>query len=98
MAKSAVELKGKLQIEFKNEEGYDAGGVTREWFLSLSKLIFDPIYALFIPSAAGVTYQPSPQSYVNPDHCNFFKFIGRIIGKVFFFNSKNIRHFMMVIY
>jgi E3 ubiquitin-protein ligase HUWE1 len=34
----------------------DAGGVSREWFNLLSKEIFDPGYALFIPSANGGTY------------------------------------------
>jgi E3 ubiquitin-protein ligase HUWE1 len=29
---------GKLHIEFSNEEGMDAGGLTREWFLLLSKV------------------------------------------------------------
>lgn len=67
-AKTPMELKGKLQIQFKDEEGYDAGGVSREWFLNLSQTIFDRNYALFIPSSNGNTFQPSPQSYVNPDH------------------------------
>jgi E3 ubiquitin-protein ligase HUWE1 len=26
-------------------------------------------------------YQPSPKSYVNPNHLQFFKFIGRVVGK-----------------
>ncbi len=30
---------GKLHIEFSNEEGMDAGGLTREWFLLLSKVL-----------------------------------------------------------
>ena len=60
----------------------DAGGVSREWFNLLSKEIFDPGYALFIPSANGGTYQPSPHSYINPDHIRYFKFVGRVIGKV----------------
>ena len=47
------ELKGKLHVEFDGEEGVDAGGVTREWFLMLSKEIFNPNYALFTPSLNG---------------------------------------------
>lgn len=30
-------MKGKLRIEFQGEEGMDVGGLTREWFLCLSK-------------------------------------------------------------
>mmetsp|Transcript_23998 Transcript_23998/g.23750 ORF Transcript_23998/g.23750 Transcript_23998/m.23750 type:complete len:303 (+) Transcript_23998:1891-2799(+) len=43
--------------------------------------MFNPNYALFIPSANGVLFQPNPLSYVNAEHLQFFKFVGRIIGK-----------------
>lgn len=29
----------------------------------------------------GVTFQPNPLSYVNKDHLDYFRFVGRIIGK-----------------
>ena len=74
-------MRGKLHIEFIGEEGTDVGGLTREWFLLLSREIFNPNYALFKPSANGVTFQPSPQSYVNPEHLRYLHFVGRIIGK-----------------
>ena len=82
MNKASGMLKGKLQIEFTGEEGNDAGGLTREWFLSLSKEIFNPNYALFQTSATGETFQPNPHSAVNPDHIRYFKFIGIVVGKV----------------
>ena len=78
----ANELKGKLNIEFVGEEGIDAGGLIKEWFLQLSREVFNPNYALFKPSSNGNTFQPSNKSYINPDHLKFYKFIGRIIGKV----------------
>lgn len=81
MNRGINELRGKLRIEFKMEEGEDAGGLTREWFLALSKEIFNPMYALFIPSDNQVTYQPSPHSYVNSEHLRYLKFIGRVVGK-----------------
>ncbi|ORX68523.1 HECT-domain-containing protein [Linderina pennispora] len=44
--------------------------------------MFNPDYAMFKPSASGrVTYQPNPQSWANPEHLLYFKFVGRIIGK-----------------
>jgi hypothetical protein len=43
--------------------------------------MFNPNYALFTPSSIGTTYQPSSRSWVNPDHLNYFKFIGRVMGK-----------------
>ncbi len=74
-------MKGRLRVEFRGEEGEDAGGVSREWFQELSKKIFHPGYCLFLPSASGATYQPSPQSHINKEHIRYFKFIGRVIGK-----------------
>ena len=59
----------------------DVGGLTREWFLLLSREIFNPNYALFKSSANTVTFQPSPQSFVNQDHLKYFKFVGKFIGK-----------------
>lgn len=73
---------GKLNVQFHNEEGIDAGGVAREWFSVLARQMFDPNYALFITSAADkLTYQPNRLSVVNPDHLSYFKCVGRIIGK-----------------
>ncbi|KAI7908284.1 uncharacterized protein BX663DRAFT_482482 [Cokeromyces recurvatus] len=76
---------GKLAVRFYNEEGVDAGGVSREWFSVLARQMFDPNYALFVKSAADkLTYQPNRDSAVNPDHLSFFKFVGRIIGKAIY--------------
>eukprot|EP00842_Homolaphlyctis_polyrhiza_P006736 jgi/Hompol1/7063/HPOL_002422-RA len=45
-AKTA-DLKKKLRIEFADEEGVDAGGLTKEWFLLLVRQLFDPQYGMF---------------------------------------------------
>ncbi|KAF7304560.1 hypothetical protein HMN09_00858700 [Mycena chlorophos] len=73
---------GKLSVRFYDEEGVDAGGVAREWFQILARQMFDPNNALFQPCAADrLTYQPNKNSWVNPEHLSFFKFVGRVIGK-----------------
>ncbi|WFD19839.1 HECT-type E3 ubiquitin transferase [Malassezia caprae] len=84
--KTGPEIKhGKLNVRFHNEEGVDAGGVTREWFQVLSREMFNPDYALFQPCAADrTTYQPNRMSAVNDMHLSFFKFIGRVIGKAIY--------------
>lgn len=81
--KSDEEVKyGKLNVRFHNEEGVDAGGVTREWFQVLTRAMFDPNYALFTPvSSDRTTFHPNPHSDINDEHLPFFKFIGRVIGK-----------------
>ncbi|KAI8992586.1 hypothetical protein BDB01DRAFT_738685 [Pilobolus umbonatus] len=76
---------GKLIVHFENEEGEDAGGVSREWFSVLARQMFDPNYGLFITSAADkLTYQPNRASGVNSEHLNYFKFVGRVIGKAIY--------------
>ncbi|KAK8087276.1 hypothetical protein PG994_002250 [Apiospora phragmitis] len=77
--KSGDEMKfGKLNIRFHGEEGVDAGGVTREWFQVLSRQMFDPNYALFVPvSSDRTTFHPNKLSGINDEHLMFFKFIGR---------------------
>ncbi|OCF44407.1 hypothetical protein I317_01667 [Kwoniella heveanensis CBS 569] len=73
---------GKLSVKFYNEDGVDAGGVTREWYSVLAQQIFDPNFALFEPCAADQqTFQPNKASSINTDHLAYFKFVGRVIGK-----------------
>ena len=77
--RSIDEMRRKLKVEFSGEEGMDAGGVRREWFLELSRQVFNPDYNLFIPSANGNTFQPS--QIAEPETINYFKFVGRFIAK-----------------
>lgn len=72
----------KLDISFKGESGVDEGGVTREWYQVLSRQMFNPDYALFIPVASDkTTFRPNRTSGINPEHLSFFKFVGMIIAK-----------------
>ncbi|RCK55503.1 putative E3 ubiquitin-protein ligase TOM1 [Candida viswanathii] len=89
----------KLEINFKGEQGIDAGGVTREWYQVLSRQMFNPDYALFTPVASdSTTFHPNRTSYINPEHLSFFKFIGRIIGKAIFDNCFLDCHFSRAVY
>ena len=98
--KSADEMKyGKLSIRFHGEEGVDAGGVTREWFQVLSRQMFNPDYALFIPVASDrTTFHPNRLSSINQEHLMFFKFIGRIIGKALYEGRVLDCHFSRAVY
>lgn len=77
----AEEMRSRLQVNFYGEEGVDAGGLSREWYMILSREIFDPNYVLFTATADGATFQPNPLSMINTNHLDYFKFIGRVIGK-----------------
>lgn len=79
--RSAEELRGRLQITFVDEEGVDAGGLSREFFAILAKEMFNPNYALFMSTEDGCTFQPNPNSNINIDHLRYFRFVGRIVGK-----------------
>lgn len=46
--------------------------------------MFNPGYVLFQASLNGQMFQPSPKSYINPDHLKFLKFIGRVVGKALY--------------
>lgn len=81
---SPNELKGKISVEFTGERGQDVGGLTRDFFIELSKEMFNQNYSLFKNSDNGSTYMPNPKSYVQTDHIRYFKFIGRVIGKALF--------------
>lgn len=83
--KKPDQMKGRLHVQFNGEEGVDAGGVTREWYVILARQIFDPNYVLFTRSAAkAATYQPDKRSYINSEHLENFRFVGRIIGKAIY--------------
>lgn len=98
--KSGEEIKyGKLSIRFNGEEGVDAGGVSREWFQVLSRQMFNPDYALFIPVASDrTTFHPNKLSKINEEHLMFFKFIGRIIGKALYEGRALDCHFSRAVY
>ncbi|EEB07284.1 HECT domain-containing protein [Schizosaccharomyces japonicus yFS275] len=98
--KNADEVKySKLNIRFRDEEGVDAGGVTREWLQVLARQMFNPDYALFLPVVGdSTTFHPNRDSAVNPDHLSFFKFTGRIIGKALYDGRLLDCHFSRAVY
>eukprot|EP01025_Chloroclados_australasicus_P025412 TRINITY_DN25382_c0_g1_i2.p1 TRINITY_DN25382_c0_g1~~TRINITY_DN25382_c0_g1_i2.p1 ORF type:complete len:386 (+),score=37.31 TRINITY_DN25382_c0_g1_i2:150-1160(+) len=82
-------MKGKLMVSFQGEEGIDAGGVSREWYMVMAREMFNPNLALFISTPQGAnTFQPNPNSIVHNDrgisHLDFFKFVGRVVGKALY--------------
>ncbi|ORX35319.1 hypothetical protein BD324DRAFT_632323 [Kockovaella imperatae] len=81
MRQTPNDLKKRLMIKFEGEDGLDYGGLSREFFFLLSHEMFNPFYCLFEYSAHdNYTLQINPNSGVNPEHLNYFKFIGRVVG------------------
>ncbi|KAF8474975.1 hypothetical protein BDZ91DRAFT_690705 [Kalaharituber pfeilii] len=85
MRQSSQELKKRLMVKFEGEDGLDYGGLSREFFFLLSHEMFNPFYCLFEYSAHdNYTLQINPHSGINPEHLNFFRFIGRVVGLAIF--------------
>ena len=67
MKMRARDLKKKLHIKFRNEDGLDYGGIAREWLYLLSHEMLNPYYGLFQYSRDDVyTLQINPDSAINP--------------------------------
>ena len=66
-----------------------------QYALSLSPFF---LAALFKPSSDGCTVQPNSESYVNPDHLNFFRFAGRLIGLALYYHQLIDVHFTRSFY
>jgi len=79
LAMDSLTLTRRLFIKFKGEEGLDYGGMSREWFLSLSEKILASDLHLFRRCSSGY-YQINRYSAQNKEHLDYFRFIGTIIG------------------
>ncbi|XP_068144787.1 LOW QUALITY PROTEIN: E3 ubiquitin-protein ligase Smurf1 [Drosophila tropicalis] len=81
MKMRAKDMRKRLMVKFKGEEGLDYGGVAREWLHLLSREMLNPQYGLFQYSRDDhYTLQINPDSGVNPDHLSYFHFVGRTLG------------------
>ncbi|KAK0634682.1 hypothetical protein B0T17DRAFT_485498 [Bombardia bombarda] len=58
---SEGDVKKGLKINFKGEEGVDAGGLKKEWFLLLVREVFNPDHGMFIYD------EDSQYCYFNPN-------------------------------
>ncbi|XP_037091019.1 E3 ubiquitin-protein ligase HUWE1-like [Pollicipes pollicipes] len=86
--RSPEEWKNRFYIVFEGEEGQDAGGLLREWYIIISREIFNPMYALFCTSPGDrVTYMIHHMSHCNSNHLSYFKFVGRVIAKALYDNK-----------
>ncbi|XP_077975149.1 NEDD4-like E3 ubiquitin-protein ligase WWP1 isoform X2 [Styela clava] len=75
------DLRRRLYIIFRGEEGLDYGGVAREWFFLVSHEVLNPMYCLFeYAGSENYTMQINPASKINPDHLLYFRFVGRFIA------------------
>ncbi|XP_058828443.1 E3 ubiquitin-protein ligase SMURF2 [Topomyia yanbarensis] len=81
------DMRKRLMVKFKGEEGLDYGGVAREWLHLLSREMLNPQYGLFQYSGDDrYSLQINQDSGINPDHLSYFHFVGRVLGIAVFHN------------
>ncbi|GAA5908002.1 putative E3 ubiquitin-protein ligase HUL4 [Sporobolomyces salmoneus] len=59
-------LRKSLRIRFADEEGIDAGGLRKEWFLLLCRSLFSPSYGMFLTPDDNDEDSGSNLSWFNP--------------------------------
>lgn len=77
IGRGGSDIKKGLRIDFVDEEGVDAGGLRKEWFLLLVREIFDPRHGLFVYD------DESQHCYFNPfcfESSEQFFLVGVLLG------------------
>ncbi|TEB27548.1 HECT-domain-containing protein [Coprinellus micaceus] len=84
-----VDLKKPVEITFVDqwgveEAGIDGGGVFKEFFTELCREVFDTDRGLWLANKKNELY-PNPHAYATEPHSlNWYRFIGRILGKALY--------------
>ncbi|MCL7548337.1 hypothetical protein, partial [Staphylococcus aureus] len=71
------ELKKGLRVQFAGEEGIDAGGLRKEWFLVLVRDIFDPNHGMFVYDEDSHMCYFNPHSFETSDQ---YYLVGALLG------------------
>ena len=71
------DLKKGLRVHFTGEEGVDAGGPRKEWFLMLVRDIFDPNHGLFVYDEDSQACYFNPNSFETSDQ---YFLVGALLG------------------
>ncbi|KAH8590279.1 hypothetical protein B0O99DRAFT_691717 [Bisporella sp. PMI_857] len=74
---SSEDIKKGLRIEFKGEEGIDAGGLRKEWFLLLVREVFNPEHGMFSYDEDSRFCYFNPNSFETTDQ---YFLVGVVLG------------------
>ncbi|KAF9161827.1 putative E3 ubiquitin-protein ligase [Mortierella sp. AD011] len=77
LSRNEIDLDKSLRIEFIGEDGVDAGGLRKEWFLLLVRQLFDPQYGMFVYDDQSSHCWFNPASFESLDQ---FYLVGVVIG------------------
>uniref|UniRef100_A0A6B2L4H7 HECT-type E3 ubiquitin transferase n=1 Tax=Arcella intermedia TaxID=1963864 RepID=A0A6B2L4H7_9EUKA len=88
-------LTRRLFIKYEGEEGLDYGGMSREWFLSLSEKILSPDLGLFLRCSTGY-YMIDRRSHSRD--IEYFRFVGMTIGMALYHGKLFFSYFSLPFY
>ncbi|KAL8818194.1 MAG: hypothetical protein Q9223_003119 [Gallowayella weberi] len=71
------DIKKSLRIAFQGEEGVDAGGLRKEWFLLLVREVFDPEHGMFVYDEDSQYCYFNPNTFETSDQ---FFLVGVVLG------------------
>ncbi|KAF7551962.1 hypothetical protein G7046_g7566 [Stylonectria norvegica] len=71
------DVKKQLRIKFRGEEGIDAGGLRKEWFLLLVREVFHPDHDMFLYDEDSQTCYFNPNSF---EASSQFFLVGVVLG------------------
>ncbi|KAI0124970.1 HECT-domain-containing protein [Xylariales sp. AK1849] len=71
------DIKKGLRIEFQGEEGVDAGGLKKEWFLLLVREVFNPDHGLFVFDEDSQYCYFNPHTFETSDQ---YFLVGVVLG------------------
>lgn len=71
------ELKKGLRVHFSGEEGVDAGGPRKEWFLMVAREVFDADHGLFVYDEESRTCYFNPNTFETSDQ---YYLVGALLG------------------
>ena len=78
------ELGKKIRIDFLGEEGIDSGGLSKDWFLEVSRGIFRPELGLFVEVNDTNTYEIDKDCAPTDEKQNLFYLVGVFLGKAIY--------------
>jgi hypothetical protein len=97
-------LKGRIQIQFTNEQGLeeagiDGGGLFKAFIDEFSKTAYDPSVGFFLPTSHQLLTPNPSSSLLGESHLSYFNYIGKMLGKAIFDVSiAIIINFVFIIY
>ena len=74
----------KPKIEFKGEVGIDSGGLTKDWFLEVSRALLAREACLFRRHDNSGLYFVDERSAAHPNCKELFRFAGQVLAKAVF--------------